>query len=49
MRKLRDQGMGIVFVSHFLDQIYAISNRITVLRNGTLVGEYEPRPCRVRS
>jgi len=41
MRKLRDQGMGIVFVSHFLDQIYAISNRITVLRNGTLVGEYE--------
>jgi monosaccharide-transporting ATPase len=41
MRKLRDQGMGIVFVSHFLDQIYAISDRITVLRNGTLVGEYE--------
>lgn len=40
MRKLRDEGLGIVFVSHFLDQIYAISDRITVLRNGTLVGEY---------
>jgi monosaccharide-transporting ATPase len=41
MRKLRDQEMGIVFVSHFLDQIYAIGDRITVLRNGALVGEYE--------
>jgi len=40
MRKLREEGMGIVFVSHFLDQIYAISDRITVLRNGKLVGEY---------
>ena len=40
MRKLRDDGLGIVFVSHFLDQIYAISDRITVLRNGKLVGEY---------
>ena len=40
MRKLRDEGLGIVFVSHFLDQIYAISDRITVLRNGKLVGEY---------
>jgi len=40
MRKLRGDGLGIVFVTHFLDQVYAISNRITVLRNGLLVGEY---------
>jgi len=38
--KLRDEGMGIVFVTHFLDQVYAVSDRITVLRNGALVGEY---------
>jgi simple sugar transport system ATP-binding protein len=41
MRKLKAQGLGIVFVSHFLDQVYAISDRFTVLRNGRLVGEYE--------
>ncbi|OMF31802.1 sugar ABC transporter ATP-binding protein [Paenibacillus sp. FSL H8-0548] len=41
MRKLRDEGMGIVFVTHFLDQVYDISDRITILRNGSLVGEYE--------
>lgn len=41
MRKLRAEGMGIVFVTHFLDQVYAISDRITVLRDGRLVGEYE--------
>ncbi|OAN41814.1 sugar ABC transporter ATP-binding protein [Mycolicibacterium iranicum] len=40
MRRLRDGGTAIVFVSHFLDQVYAISDRMTVLRNGRLVGEY---------
>ncbi len=40
MRQLRDEGLGIVFVTHFLDQVYAVTDRITVLRNGTLVGEY---------
>ncbi len=39
MRRLRDQGVAIVFVSHFLDQIYEISDRMTVLRNGRLVEE----------
>ena len=43
MRRLRDQGLGIVFVTHFLEQVYAITDRITVLRNGTLVGEYETK------
>ena len=40
MRRLRDQGVGIIFVTHFLEQVYAVCDRITVLRNGTLVGEY---------
>ncbi len=40
IRRLRDEGVAILFVSHFLDQVYAISDRITVLRNGRFVGEY---------
>jgi galactofuranose transport system ATP-binding protein len=43
MRRLRGEGFGIVFVTHFLDQVYAVSDRITVLRNGQLVGEYATR------
>ena len=41
MRSLREQGIGIIFVTHFLEQVYAVCDRITVLRNGQLVGEYE--------
>lgn len=40
LRKLRAQGMAILFVTHFLDQTYAISDRITVMRNGEREGEY---------
>lgn len=40
IRRLRGQGMAILFVTHFLDQMYAVSDRVTVLRNGRLVGEY---------
>ncbi len=40
LRQLKQQGMAILFVTHFLDQTYAISDRITVLRNGEFVGEY---------
>jgi galactofuranose transport system ATP-binding protein len=40
MRRLRGEGLGIVFVTHFLDQVYAVADRITVLRNGQLVGEF---------
>jgi galactofuranose transport system ATP-binding protein len=38
--QLRSEGMAILFVTHFLEQMYAISDRITVLRNGERVGEY---------
>jgi simple sugar transport system ATP-binding protein len=41
MRKLKSEGMGIIFITHFLGQVYEISDRITVLRNGKLVGTYE--------
>lgn len=41
MNKLKAQGVGIIFVTHFLEQVYAVCDRITVLRNGTLVGEYK--------
>ena len=41
MRDLKNRGVGIIFVTHFLEQVYAVSDRITVLRNGELVGEYE--------
>jgi len=40
MRQLRGEGLGVVFVTHFLDQVYAVTDRITVLRNGTRIGEY---------
>jgi monosaccharide-transporting ATPase len=40
LRRLRDEGLAIVFVTHFLNQVYAVSDRITVLRNGGWVGEW---------
>lgn len=41
MRDLKAMGVGIIFVTHFLDQVYEVCDKITVLRNGQLVGEYE--------
>ncbi|MCT4596056.1 MAG: sugar ABC transporter ATP-binding protein [Anaeromicrobium sp.] len=43
MNKLKKKGMGIIFITHFLDQVYEVSDRITVLRNGKLVGEYKTK------
>ena len=40
MRKLKQEGLAILFVTHFLDQVYEMSDRLTVLRNGELEGEY---------
>jgi monosaccharide-transporting ATPase len=40
MQKLKGEGIGIIFITHFLDQVYQVSDRITVLRNGKLVGTY---------
>jgi simple sugar transport system ATP-binding protein len=41
MHQLKDEGIGIVFITHFLDQVYEVADRITVLRNGRLVGAFE--------
>ena len=40
MLRLKKEGVGIVLVTHFLEQVYAVCDMITVLRNGELVGEY---------
>ena len=40
MRDLKARGVGIIFVTHFLDQVYEVCDKITVLRDGRLVGEY---------
>ena len=41
MRELKGRGVGIIFVTHFLDQMYEISDKVTILRGGELVGEYQ--------
>ena len=41
MLDLKSRGVGIIFVTHFLEQVYAVCDRITVLRDGRLVGEYK--------
>ena len=41
MRDLKAKGVGIIFVTHFLEQVYAVCDKITVLRDGQLVGQYE--------
>jgi len=41
MRDLKSRGVGIIFVTHFLEQVYEVCDMITVLRDGKLVGEYK--------
>lgn len=41
MRDLKSKGVAIIFVTHFLEQVYEVCDGITVLRNGNLVGEYD--------
>jgi simple sugar transport system ATP-binding protein len=40
IRQLRSEGLAVLFITHFLDQMYDISDRITILRNGVFEGEY---------
>ncbi len=42
MDKLRSDGIAIVFITHFLDQVYEVSDRVTILRNGEVVGHVRP-------
>jgi monosaccharide-transporting ATPase len=41
MRALKERGIGVLLITHFLDQVYEIADRITVLRNGRKVGEHQ--------
>ena len=38
LKLLKEQGVGIIYVSHKLDEVFALSDRITVLKDGKLVG-----------
>jgi len=39
LRRLRDQGVGMVYVSHRLDEVFEIADRMVVLRDGQVAGE----------
>ncbi|MEH6691256.1 MAG: sugar ABC transporter ATP-binding protein [Pseudorhizobium pelagicum] len=41
LRKLREKGLGIIIITHFLNQVYDIADRVSVLRNGRMVGTRE--------
>lgn len=41
MRRLKGENVGIIFITHFIDQAYQVSDRTTVIRNGLLIGTYE--------
>ena len=40
LRRLRERGVATVFASHFLEQVLALSDRLTVLRSGTRIAEF---------
>jgi simple sugar transport system ATP-binding protein len=40
VRSLADRGVAVLFISHFLEQVYELCDRVTVLRDGRLVGEF---------
>lgn len=42
VKRLRDQGTSIIFISHKLREVKAIANRISVIRRGKVVGSAEP-------
>lgn len=45
VRELKESGMAIIFVSHFLDQVYDLCDRMTVLRNGQFIETFECESC----
>jgi len=47
MRRLRDQGVAIVFISHRLEEVFEICDRVSVLRDGELIGERDPKTTTV--
>lgn len=49
VRKLQARGMGIIFISHFFEQVFELSDTITVLRNGHKIGSYDIKEIDRRS
>ena len=49
VRQLRDEGLGIVYISHRMDEVLELADRITVLRDGRYVGDLEARRGDARS
>ncbi len=49
MRRLREDGVGIVFITHHLEEIAALGDRVTVIRDGRSVGRSRPPPPRTNS
>ena len=47
--RLKHSGMGIIYISHHLDEIFRIGDRVTVLRDGRHVGSKDVKTCRERS
>jgi simple sugar transport system ATP-binding protein len=43
MGRLKSRGLSLIFVTHFLDQVYRVADRITVLRNGRLTGTFDSK------
>ena len=47
IRQLRDQGLGIIFISHHLDEVFEIADRIVVLRDGHRVAAMPTRDATI--
>ncbi len=41
VRKLRDQGVCVIYISHRLDEIFDLCNRVTILKDGSTVGTWD--------
>ena len=48
LRRLRGQGVGIIYISHRLEEVRRLADRITVLRDGRTVGTQDRRPSSTR-
>jgi ribose transport system ATP-binding protein len=43
LRRLRDDGLAVIFVSHYMQEIEELCDTVTVMRNGATVGVVDPR------
>jgi ABC-type sugar transport system ATPase subunit len=41
IRRLRDAGASIIYISHYLEEVFELCDRVTVLKDGRLVGTWE--------